>query len=546
MKSIGIDIGSYSIKVVEAVQSGRGVVVTRTLEKVLNENPAFDPELEILEFLRSFAEGLSSDSTKIVMGLPQRDLLVRLRRFPFTERLKILKSLPFELEEEIPFSLENALFDAKVVQNYPRRSEVLGIAAPRAKVEKIWKLARDGNFQLNVLSSEGVALGNLLENWLQGIPQSPAEPAEDFPVRTEMEVLLHIGHKHSVLVVASGGRTIGMRSILFGAHEIIQALSHKYEIPAVEAAHEFRQKAFLLLSKEGATYEQTFFSDTVAHALRPLVQELKLSLLEIEADLHGSVNEIWLSGGGAQIQNLHAFLTTQVSRVVNRFTFPADYQFTQGQGVEARFGVALGLAVEGLRKPRDPAVQFLQGEYAPQNKRLQEFLQTWGPSLKVAAAGFVIFWIFSSLRLSQSDELVTLSLDQLKKQARQTAGLSVKQANETSVRRYLKDQKKKSDEMKALSQILKTGTALDVLNQVHQILPSRDNLKLQVSHFRVQGESVEMKGTVQRPEDLTTLENGLKQLAKKGVEKRTPDAGAAQGVPFAYAFEVDRSQRTAR
>ena len=115
MKSVGIDIGTYSIKVVEVISQNKGQLrVSQFLEHSLGQNPAFDPEIEIIEFLKGLAKAYDPSNTRFVFGLRQDQVSVRHKIFPFNDRLKINKSLPFELEEDLPFSAETAIFDAKI------------------------------------------------------------------------------------------------------------------------------------------------------------------------------------------------------------------------------------------------------------------------------------------------------------------------------------------------------------------------------------------------------------------------------------------------
>ena len=100
-KSLGIDIGTYSIKIVEAQTTSKGVQVNHFFEHVLNPIPGSDHELETLEFLREFTSKYD-ETTKFIVGLRQDRVAIRNKFFPFNERLKISKSLPFELVPHLP------------------------------------------------------------------------------------------------------------------------------------------------------------------------------------------------------------------------------------------------------------------------------------------------------------------------------------------------------------------------------------------------------------------------------------------------------------
>jgi len=86
MKSVGIDIGTASIKVVEVTQSNRGLFISKYMETSLGQSPGFDSEVQILEFLRTLSESYDPATTKFVFGLRQDRVAVRLKSFPFVDR----------------------------------------------------------------------------------------------------------------------------------------------------------------------------------------------------------------------------------------------------------------------------------------------------------------------------------------------------------------------------------------------------------------------------------------------------------------------------
>ncbi|MEI7973718.1 MAG: pilus assembly protein PilM, partial [Bdellovibrio sp.] len=143
MKALGIDIGFHSVKCVELSQQKDSFQVTRVFEHLLNLNPAHDSALEVLEFLQGLRSSLDFDKTQIVLALPQRDLSSRRLKFPFTDRLKIAQSLPFELEDEIPLNVEDALFESRIIRQSRSQAEVFAMAVLRPKVQDLFKLGQD-------------------------------------------------------------------------------------------------------------------------------------------------------------------------------------------------------------------------------------------------------------------------------------------------------------------------------------------------------------------------------------------------------------------
>jgi general secretion pathway protein L len=175
LKSVGIDVGHYSIKVAEADSSGKNAgTITNFYERPLNTDPRSDRELEVIEALRTITAQYDQGNTRFVVGIPQSEVSVRQRRFPFKDRLKILKSLAFELEDEIPLDVDEATFEAKISEFLGDNAEVLAIACPNDSIQAALDRFRDGGVDPEILTVEALALGNIFEKWQLPPPQMPA------------------------------------------------------------------------------------------------------------------------------------------------------------------------------------------------------------------------------------------------------------------------------------------------------------------------------------------------------------------------------------
>jgi general secretion pathway protein L len=547
MKSVGIDIGTSSIKVVEVNSTSKGIQISRMTEHPLNANPAFDPEIEIIEFLRGLSSTYDQATTRFVVALRQDQVSVRNKIFPFNERQKILKSLPFELEEELPFSNETAIFDAKIVRNIGGTAEVLACASPKNRVSTTLQWMADAGFEISVLSAEGIAFANCFEQWDQPIPYLPpmAVEIEQNAVERKIHLTIQIGHTRTLVCAFESGLLIGVRSILWGGKAIAEAISRRYEIPYIEALKEMQTKAFVLVSKEGASYDQIVFSDTIGNQLKELSRELKISILEFRAEFNGVVESVGITGGTSSILNLQAFLTQQLEIPVNKISVLNNFSniaFEKTARLDSIIGVALGLAIEGLKKPRNPPINFMRGEFARQNTYLKAFWTKWGSTIQMSAAIFAVFWVYSMIRDTVAVDLADRTTESLKTQAKVVAKLPARSQNEAGVKKFIRDQNKRTAEMRTLSGLAKMNSAMDVVKKINDSLPGKSTLTVDVTKLTVKEDLVQFEGVVPNAKQFTILETALGTIAK-GKPTRTsgtPVANRKPGVPFAFSFKVDR------
>jgi len=545
MKSIGIDIGSYSIKVAEVSQNKRGLIVHAIEEHLLGQNPAFDNDLEVIELLRSISLKYDPANVKFVVGLRQEFVSQRLKVFPFQDRLKISKSLPFELEEETPFSSENAVFDYKYVQFSGPISEILAFVAPKVKVKERLEKFESFNFQVNILTAESMGLANIIEAWEDAAPTNSEgtwDPEDKDRPRRPLKLLIHLGHSQTHVAAYVNDRLASSRTLLTGMKAVTEGLMKRYEIPYQNALAELNSKAFVLPTKEGAGYDQIIFSDTIALQLRELTHDIRMAMLELQSDLHGDILQADLTGGGAQIINLAPYFTTQLEIACNIFDWKSKFVIEQGmtKSLECTGGIAVGLSIESFKKPRNPAINFRRGEFALQNKAGQQFWETWGGSLKAGAALFVIFFAYTALRDSFSYTLAELTLETLKEQAKVTAGLQPKQANEAGVRKYIKNEKDRIRESEALLGVMKMNSAIEVIKLISDSMPAKDQVTVQIKKLFVEDESVILEGVTQQGNGPSLIEQSVKRIAKDGKVQMNVGSKTSEGQGFSMQMKINR------
>ncbi|MES3036331.1 MAG: pilus assembly protein PilM, partial [Bdellovibrionota bacterium] len=111
MKSVGIDIGTHSIKAVEIDTTGKSFYISNSHYFPLSQRAGQDQLLEIIEILRSFVLNFDPLTTKFNVALRQDMVTVRHKIFPFVEKMKIARTLPLELEDDLPFDSDQLVFD---------------------------------------------------------------------------------------------------------------------------------------------------------------------------------------------------------------------------------------------------------------------------------------------------------------------------------------------------------------------------------------------------------------------------------------------------
>lgn len=552
MKSVGIDIGSYCIKVMEINSSSKGFQLVHFYTRELSVKPNTDTHFEVIEFLRSLTSKYDLNQTQFVVGIRQDKVAVRQKTFPFVERNKISRTLPLELEDEIPFSIENAVFDFKLQSISPPTADILAFAVKKDEVARIVQVMKECNIQADIVSNEGSAFANLVEKWNEPISAKLSGPSGNIVLdeitqimSRKVTLMLNMGHSHTLVSVFDAGKLIAVRTILWGGKYIGEAIAKKYNLPLSEAHKELEAKGFILTKKQELSPESKAFSDLIARGVRDFIRDLQISILEIKAEHNCEIGKIEITGGMSLIQGMAPYLTQHLEVPCNRMNILESYgqvYFEKSELNDVRSAISLGLAIEGIKKPRNPAINFLKNEFAVKDTRLQEFWGSWATSLQIMFSIFVLLFVWSMLRVDFSDVLNTDVGAKLKIAARDALGLSGKTAGQANIAKALKNNKVVVSDFRSAEIYYQMNSAVEILKKLSDILPSKVSTQIDIVRFQVLDQALVVEGYVQNTQQREQVFESLKMLAMNETVQRNPGQLPAFGtkVPFSFSMNVDR------
>ena len=552
MKSVGIDIGSYCVKVMEINSSSKGFQLVHFYTHELTIKPNTDTHFEVIEFLRGLVSKYDLAQTQFVVGVRQDKVAVRQKTFPFVERNKIARTLPLELEDEIPFSIENAVFDFKLQNITPPTAEVLAFAVKKEEVARIVQVMKECNIQADIVSNEGSAFANLIEKWNEPIVPRLAVTSTNVVldeitqiVSKKVTLILNMGHSHTLVSIFDAGKLISVRTILWGGKYIGEAIAKKYNLPLSDAHKELESKGFILTKKQELSPESKAFSDIISRGVRDFIRDLQISILEIKSEHGCEIGKIEITGGMSLVQGMAPYLTQNLEIPCNRMNVLDSYgqiYFEKNELNDVRCAISLGLAIEGIKKPRNPATNFLKDEFAVKDTRLQEFWGSWATTLQIMFSVFVLLFVWSMLRVDFSDVLNTDVGAKLKVAARDALGLSGKTSGQANISKALKNNKVTVSDFKSAEIYYQMNSAVEILKKLSDTLPSKVSAQIDIVRFQVLDQALVVEGYVQNAQQREQVFESLKPLALNETVQRNPGSLPAFGtrVPFSFSMNVDR------
>lgn len=376
---LGLDLGSHTVKAVELRQTLRGVEIgqLRALPRASDAPgvaaPAADedPEAAFARRLRQLVALHQLPTDPVVAALPSDRVTSRRLSFPFRDRKRLSQAVPFEVEAELPFALEDVIIDWEVLGGDGGRADVLALVAPRTEVASMLASLRGAGVEPRILEAEGHALGNLVALFPQ----------------PGVRLYVDVGHRKTTLALAAEGRILALRAIPIGGLQVTRALARERNLPEAEAERvKCEQGLFMRRGGEGELSTTSAAAEAVlARIALEIVRTIGAAGPTLEA-LGKPLDGLTLLGGSARLPHLDAFLAERTGYAAQRFAFPpgaAGSALVAG-GDPLLFAPAVALALRGSLQAKT-RTDFRRDEFA-WRRDLSGFGREFRPTLLLGAA----------------------------------------------------------------------------------------------------------------------------------------------------------------
>jgi Tfp pilus assembly PilM family ATPase len=282
---------------------------------------------------------------KLVLSLPPIATATRFLRLPVKQRKKVEQMYRFELDDSVPFKLDDALVEHHVMREGDG-SLVFAAIAQRAQVEVQLERLRALGLDPDCLTFDGMGVINCY------FSRPPKEETEETPEPEGAYALVDLGHKKTTLSIWVDNRLVFFRGIPWGGHAITDAIALGRGLAKEEAEALKMRSVDLSPSSEAKDGDEEELNTTTAQSLSPLVVDLNHCLMSFRSQSGIAVAAVGITGGTSRLRGLAKFLSRALEIPVDGFD-PTDGQprKTSAENVDARrFGEALGRALVFARK----------------------------------------------------------------------------------------------------------------------------------------------------------------------------------------------------
>jgi type IV pilus assembly protein PilM len=344
MRILGVEFGAWSLKAVEMESRFRKVDIL-DLHEVRLPLENVDATASYKKAVEELMARLPSHPEKIVTSLPPAQTALRFLSLPVKQRKKVETSFKFELEDSVPFKLDDSIVE-HFVSRTREGSLVFAAIAPKKYIQSHIDWLKSIGVDADWLTFEGMGIINL---YLSS-PRLVDEDRQAGPI-----LLLDMGHLKTNIAIMQENHLVLFRSIAWGGWAMTQAISAALGISVEEAeqkkSHELKlyEQTDVGISQESGSVELV---GAATQALSTFIAEISHSLVSFRAQFKTEVSSVLLTGGTSRTQGIDDYLSSALNLPVNFFRPFQELKLGREVDLsqEMRFGEALGRSYVFTRK----------------------------------------------------------------------------------------------------------------------------------------------------------------------------------------------------
>jgi type IV pilus assembly protein PilM len=532
-KILGLDIGSYSIKAVEILNTFKTYKVTKLYEIAIPEIEGLDQHLVGMTAVKQLFNENEVDADRTYTAMMGLLVSMRVLNLQNVKKRMVQQIVENELESSAPFSLEDVVIDQQIIDNRDGVTSVLAVMCRKDHVEAYLNGLKELDIEPKIIDVDYLSFLNLYpylrfdgeDTSENAAPTSAIGKAQTPGVSRKCRLLIDIGHLKTSMVLFNEGKLVTARTIRMGGRYFTDALQKSLGVSFNEAQrlkHTVSYIEYKPDSKPKQGHEREYLvARQLGLAVTELVKELIRTLHSFKAQERLIPDSIVITGGSSSIKNLPEFLQQMLEIPVDRMVFDSNRLKIDDADLTRSPTIAQALAVglRGVPGKVQSSINLRKGELALVGSYDAVIRQVANISLLVASL-LVCLCASYGLRWWLYGRQIDALKDQYKKEVVQILGQEPRNLKNMSagsswdLKNYSNSAMKViSEEIKNRESILqqfanrKSAYPLRILEEISRAIP-KETL-IDVTNFSMQGNQLTLEGET---DSFTTSEKILDLL----------------------------------
>lgn len=324
---VGIDIGSYAIKVVE-LSLEKDSLEIKNLAYTKIENP--NSRDQLIQAVKESTARANILNKEVNISVSGPSVIVRFIELPRMSGNELRNAISFEAEKYIPFGIEEVIIDHQLLIPHlgDNKMLVLLVAVKKELItERINLLSEAGLFARTV---DVASLANF-NAFLTGANRK----------KYEVAAFIDIGARATDINIIDRDILYFTRSIQIGGNDITKVLADARSI-------DFKSAESIKVKPSDKASE---ISENISPVLHNIIDEIRPSFSYYENLSGKSIERVYLTGGSSRIINFHNMLKEDLEMEIEqwdpleRIELHPSIDKRLADSIKDQLGVAVGLAL---------------------------------------------------------------------------------------------------------------------------------------------------------------------------------------------------------
>ena len=343
-KTIGVDIGSSSIKVIQLTDNNGGYTLSRLgmaplAPEIIVDGTIMD-SVRCVEVLQRLIKEQSISAKDAVISVSGHSVIVKRVSLPQMTEEELAESIKWEAEQYIPFDINDVNTDFQILNTFidpegkPQMNVLLAVVK-KDKLAEYTSLVVEAGLRPVIVDIDSFALENMY-----GINYEGKEG--------ETVALINIGASLTNINILQKGMVAFTRDVSIGGNKYTESIQKDMGL-----SYEDAEKA---KKGEGMEGVDSFTLDSVIENVSvEIVNEITRSFGYFKtASGNEKIDKIMLSGGSSKIKNLDNFLQSHLDisvEIINPFRkieIPPEFDGDYIRDIAPIAAVAVGLGIRRL------------------------------------------------------------------------------------------------------------------------------------------------------------------------------------------------------
>jgi type IV pilus assembly protein PilM len=507
-ETIGLDIGSHSIKLVGLKMTSKGPFLTRVGIKEIPPGRNKEDLSHVIEIIKDLVVEIGLKTKKVSLTVSGSGVNIRRITIPSMPKAELKEAVNWEIKSHLPFPVETARIDFQIldefVEDNVKKLDLIVVACPNHLIERTLSMAEGAGLQPIHLDVGPFALWNVLLAWDQ--------------FKKEEEIaLIDLGSEKTGIYLFKNGILQFSREVTPAGADItraiIEGLGFEGEPELVyERAERIKQEVGIHseADQQGIVDESINLSK-VSFLIRPVLErmtaEIQRSLDYYKSQFNVErIDRVLLTGGGANLKNIASYLGGEFRLPVDHFNpvgrFLLDSKKIDGQGLD-RIGSVFTVAA-GIALPEPTRIELLPAKEPFLAKvRIGKLIPVFAPLITLLIL-LGIIW-----RMNGQETLIKKERDE---KMGKVASLETLQAKI----KLLKEKEAQVKEKLSLfpSSVIVSVPYREVLSEISRIAP--DNVTLRLLSVQYKGSPLKKASQPKKPQEEESQKDDGRELHLMG------------------------------